>query len=82
MQASVSDPAGSNGTRTTSSIRPDNGRDRLDDPLRRRRLAGYPGNALLALEHASDDELHATASRHRSIGQAGLGDEPEPGPGG
>jgi len=36
----------------------------------------------LALEHASDDELHAAASQHRSIRQAGLGDDPEPGPGG
>jgi hypothetical protein len=33
-------------------------------------------------EHASDDELHATASQHRSIGQAAPGDDPEPGPGG
>jgi hypothetical protein len=54
MQASVSDPAGNNGTRST----------------------------LLTLEHASDDELHATASQHRSIRQAALGDDPEPGPGG
>ena len=33
-------------------------------------------NALLTLEHASD-ELHATASQHRSIRQAALGDDPE-----
>lgn len=31
-------------------------------------------NALLTLEHASDDELHAAARQHRSIRQAALED--------
>jgi low affinity Fe/Cu permease len=39
-------------------------------------LLAIPGtdNALLTLEHASDDELHAAASQHRSIRQAALDD--------
>lgn len=43
------------------------------------RLA-IPGtdNALLTLEHASDDELHATGHQHRSIRQAALDDHPAP----
>jgi low affinity Fe/Cu permease len=32
-------------------------------------------NAMLRLEHASDDELHAAARQHRSVRQAALGDE-------
>jgi low affinity Fe/Cu permease len=35
-------------------------------------------NALLTLEHASDDELHATGHQHRSIRQAALDDHPAP----
>jgi hypothetical protein len=67
MQASLSDPAANNtpAAPLPSGI-PDNDHDRPDDPSRRRRLASYPGNALLALEYASDDELHVTASQHRS----------------
>ena len=38
-------------------------------------------NALLTLEHASDDELHAAGSQHRSIRQAALEDHPAPGSG-
>jgi low affinity Fe/Cu permease len=32
-------------------------------------------NAMLRLEHASDDELHAAARQHRSVRQAALDDE-------
>ena len=38
-------------------------------------------NALLTLEHASDDELHAAGSQHRSIRQAALEDHPASGSG-
>ena len=38
-------------------------------------------NALLTLEHASDDELHAAGSQHRSIRQAALEDQPASGSG-
>jgi low affinity Fe/Cu permease len=40
-------------------------------------LLAMPGtdNTLLTLEHASDDELHATGKEHRSIRQAALEDE-------
>lgn len=43
-------------------------------------LLAIPGtdNALLTLKHASDDELHATGSQHRSIRQAALDDHPAP----
>ena len=46
-------------------------------------LLAMPGadNALLTLEHASDDELHATGHQHRSIRQAALDDHPAPGSG-
>ena len=46
-------------------------------------LLAIPGtdNALLTLEHASDDELHATGHQHRSIRQAALDDHPAPGSG-
>ncbi len=46
-------------------------------------LLAIPGtdNALLTLEHASEDELHATGSQHRSIRQAALEDHPAPGSG-
>lgn len=47
-------------------------------------LLAIPGtdNALLTLEHASDDELHAAGHQHLSIRQAALDDEPAPGPDG
>ena len=35
-------------------------------------------NALLTLEHASDDELHATGHQHHSVRRAALEDETEP----
>ena len=35
-------------------------------------------NALVTLEHASDDELHATGHQHLSTRQAALADEAEP----
>jgi low affinity Fe/Cu permease len=38
-------------------------------------------NALLTLEHASNDELHAAGSQHRSIRQAALKDHPASGSG-
>jgi low affinity Fe/Cu permease len=46
-------------------------------------LLALPGtdNALVTLEHASDDELHAAGSQHRSIRQAALEDHPAPGSG-
>ena len=46
-------------------------------------LLAIPGtdNALLTLEHASDDELHAAGSQHRSIRQAALEEHPAPGSG-
>ena len=46
-------------------------------------LLAIPGtdNALLTLEHASDDELHAAGSQHRSIRQAALEDHPRSGSG-
>jgi low affinity Fe/Cu permease len=46
-------------------------------------LLAIPGtdNALLTLEHASDDELHAAGSQHRSIRQAALKDHPASGSG-
>jgi low affinity Fe/Cu permease len=46
-------------------------------------LLAIPGtdNALLTLEHASDDELHAAGSQHRSIRQAALEDHPASGSG-
>jgi len=46
-------------------------------------LLAIPGtdNALLTLEHASDDELHAAGSQHRSIRQAALEDQPASGSG-
>jgi low affinity Fe/Cu permease len=37
-------------------------------------------NALLTLEHASDDELHAVGHQHRSIRRAALDDEPATSP--
>jgi low affinity Fe/Cu permease len=47
-------------------------------------LLAIPGtdNALLTLEHAPDDELHAAGSQHRSIRQVALEDHPAPGSGG
>ena len=44
-------------------------------------LLAIPGtdNALLTLEHASDDELHAAGRQHQSIRRATLGDEAAPG---
>ena len=47
-------------------------------------LLAIPGtdNALLTLEHASDDELHAAGRQHRSIRQAALDDEPARSPDG
>src|SRR3954454_20984185 len=47
-------------------------------------LLAIPGtdNALLTLEHASDDELHAAGHQHLSIRQAALDDEATPGPDG
>lgn len=47
-------------------------------------LLAMPGtdNALLTLEHASDDELHAAGHQHLSIRQAALDDEATPGPDG
>jgi low affinity Fe/Cu permease len=46
-------------------------------------LLAIPGtdNALLTLEHASDDELHAAGSQHRSIRHAALTDHPASGSG-
>ena len=46
-------------------------------------LLAIPGtdNALQTLEHASDDELHATGHQHRSIRQAALDDHPASGSG-
>jgi low affinity Fe/Cu permease len=46
-------------------------------------LLAIPGtdNALLTLEHASDDELHAAGSQHRSIRQAALKEHPASGSG-
>ena len=46
-------------------------------------LLAIPGtdNTLLTLEHASDDELHATGHQHRSVRQAALDDHPTPGSG-
>jgi low affinity Fe/Cu permease len=40
-------------------------------------LQALPGadNALLALEHASDDELRATGDLHRGIREAALGEQ-------
>jgi low affinity Fe/Cu permease len=40
-------------------------------------LVAMPGtdNALVRLEHASEDELHAVAHQHRSVRQAALEDE-------
>jgi low affinity Fe/Cu permease len=40
-------------------------------------LLAIPGtdNALVTLEHASDDELHSVGHQHRSIRQAALDDE-------
>jgi low affinity Fe/Cu permease len=35
-------------------------------------------NAMLRLEHASDDELHAAARQHRSMRQAALDNESSP----
>jgi low affinity Fe/Cu permease len=35
-------------------------------------------NALVTLEHASDDELHSVGHQHRSIRQAALDDEATP----
>jgi low affinity Fe/Cu permease len=45
-------------------------------------LLAIPGtdNALLTLEHASDDELHAAGHQHRSVRQAALDDESAIGP--
>ena len=47
-------------------------------------LLALPGtdNALLTLEHASDDELHATGRQHLSVRRAALDDEAAPGSGG
>ncbi len=44
-------------------------------------LLAIPGtdNALLTLEHASDEELHAAGHQHLSIRQAALDDEATPG---
>jgi len=44
-------------------------------------LLAMPGtdNALLTLEHASDDELHAAGHQHLSIRQAAMDDEATPG---
>jgi low affinity Fe/Cu permease len=44
-------------------------------------LLAIPGtdNALLTLEHASDDELHAAGHQHLSIRRAALDDEAMPG---
>lgn len=44
-------------------------------------LLAMPGtdNALLTLEHASDDELHAAGHQHLSIRRAALDDEPAQG---
>jgi low affinity Fe/Cu permease len=39
-------------------------------------------NALVTLEHASDDELHAIGHQQLSASQAALSDEAEPGPDG
>lgn len=46
-------------------------------------LLAIPGtdNALVTLEHASDDELHAVGHQHRSIRQAALDDEAASGTG-
>ena len=46
-------------------------------------LLALPGtdNALVTLEHASDDELHAVGHQHRSIRQAALDDEAASGTG-
>jgi low affinity Fe/Cu permease len=43
-------------------------------------LLAMPGanDALVTLEHASDDELHAAAHEHLSIRQAALEDESPP----
>ena len=40
-------------------------------------LLAIPGtdNALVTLEHASDDELHAVGHHHRSVRQATLDDD-------
>ncbi len=40
-------------------------------------LLAIPGtdNALVTLEHASDDELHSVGHQHRSVRQAALDDE-------
>ena len=38
-------------------------------------------NSLLALEHASDDELHAAATQHKAIRRAALDDQLAAGPG-
>jgi low affinity Fe/Cu permease len=35
-------------------------------------------NALVTLEHASDDELHSVGHQHRSIRQAAIDDEATP----
>jgi low affinity Fe/Cu permease len=45
---------------------------KLDEILR-----ALPGadNSLMTLEHASDEELHATGHEHRRIRQAALGDQ-------
>jgi low affinity Fe/Cu permease len=43
-------------------------------------LQALPGadNSLLALEHASDDELRAVGQSHREIRQAALDEQPGP----
>ena len=48
------------------------------------RHASRPGtdNALLTLEHASDDELHAAGHQHLSVRQAAVDDEAASGSGG
>src|SRR5689334_19146021 len=42
-------------------------------------LLAMPGtdNALVTLEHASDDELHSIGHQHRSVRQAALDDDDE-----
>jgi low affinity Fe/Cu permease len=49
---------------------------KLDEILR-----ALPGtdNSLLTLEHASDEELHATGKQHRQIRQAALDENQQPG---
>jgi hypothetical protein len=45
-------------------------------------LQALPGadNALMALEHASDDELRAAGDSHREIRQAAVDEQSEPAP--